>query len=158
MGIFDDIVQGINREVSRVQARSQEMLQTYTLTSQIKQLESKITSAFIEIGRLTYDKFERNKEVSEDTLREKTAEISAWEREIVSLRAELDAIKAQFDPEMPASQKAEAKAGYTPTPGFNCPHCNSPASQDKAFCPSCGGCLRAEAEDKEGGNGGADGR
>src|SRR3990167_1353351 len=102
MGIFDDIVQGVGREISRVQTRSQEMLQTYTLNSQIRTLEGKITATFIEIGRLVYDRYERKQEVSEDTLKGKTQEIVKHEQEIVVLKAELEALRVQSDPDAPA--------------------------------------------------------
>jgi hypothetical protein len=35
MTIFDDLVQGITKEVSKVQTRSQEMLQSYNLVNQV---------------------------------------------------------------------------------------------------------------------------
>lgn len=156
MGILDDFVQGVGREISRVQTRSQEMLQTYTLNSQIRTLEGKITAAFIEIGRLVYDRYERKQEVSEDTLKEKTQEIVKHEQEIVVLRAELEALRVQSDPNAPASQKSEVKAGYAPTPGFCCPHCQAPANIEKSFCPACGGDLHTAQESvKSGGNGGS---
>ncbi|MBI4534525.1 MAG: hypothetical protein HY711_11325 [Candidatus Melainabacteria bacterium] len=154
MGIFDDIVQGVGREISRVQARSQEMLQTYSLNSQIRTLEGKITATFIEIGRLVYDRYERKQEVSEDMLKDKTQEIVKYEQEMVVLKAEMEALRVQSDPNAPASQKAEVKAGCAPTPGFCCPHCNSPANKEKSFCPSCGGDLHtAHVSGKSTGNG-----
>lgn len=154
MSIFDDLVQGINREITRVQNKSQEMLQTYNLSSQIRILEGKVTSLFIEIGKLVFDKYQRKQDISEELLREKTEEIVKCEQEIASLKAELDALKAQFSPDTPASQRADAKAGYTPTPGFICPHCEAPASSDKAFCPLCGGSLKDQPEKaKSEGNG-----
>lgn len=154
MGIFDDIVQGVGREISRVQARSQEMLQSYTLNNQIRTLEGKITATFIEIGRLVYDRYERKQEVSEDTLKEKTQEIVKCEQEIVVLKSELEALRVQSDPNAPASQKAEVKAGYAPTPGFCCSHCHAPANKEKSFCPACGGDLHPAQESvKSSGNG-----
>ena len=156
MGLFDDLVQGINREITRVQAKSQEMLQTYNLSSQIRSLEGKVTALFIEIGKLVFDKYQRNQDVSDELLKEKTDEIVKCEQEIASLKAELEAIRAQFSPETSASQRADAKAGYTPTPGFTCPHCQAPASTDKAFCPLCGGSLKDQPEKvKSEGNGDA---
>jgi hypothetical protein len=153
MGLFDDLVQGISREISRVQAKSAEMLQTYSLSNQIRTLEGKVTATFIEIGRLVFDKYQRNLEVSDDLLKEKTDEIVKCEQEIASLKAELEAIKAQYSPDTPASQRADARAGYTPTPGFECPHCHAPANVDKAFCPLCGGSLKEAAEKAGSGNG-----
>ncbi len=152
MSIFDDLVQGINREITRVQAKSQEMLQTYNLSSQIRSLEGRVSALFIEIGKLVFDKYQRDQDVSEELLKEKTEEIVKCEREIASLKAELEATRAQFSPDTPASQRADAKAGYTPTPGFTCPHCQAPASTDKAFCPLCGGSLKdlADAAKPEG--------
>lgn len=142
MGLIDDLVQGINREMNKVQTRGQEMMQTYQLNSQLRALEGKKTATLIEIGRLVYEKYQRATEVSEQTLIDKAKEITSLEHEMTSLQAELDKVKSQYDPNRPASQRAEAKAGYTTTPGFNCPHCQNPASSDKAFCPCCGGSLQ----------------
>jgi len=158
MGILDEFIQGVNREINRVQARSQEMLQTYNLNSQIRNLEGKKTAALIEIGRLIFEKFERNVEVTDDQLRAKVREIVVLDSEIIALQADLEVLKAQFDPDIPASQKAAAKAGYTATPGFQCPHCQAPASMEKAFCPACGGSLKeSHGVIKTEGNGGTSG-
>ena len=155
MGIFDDIVQGINREIGKVQARSQEMMQTYSLNSQIRALEGKKTATLIEIGRLVFDRYQRDIHVPEETLQEKTKEIVGYEHEITVLQAEMESLKVQFDTEVPASQRSAAKAGYSPSPGFHCPHCDAPANKEKTFCPACGGELKA-AKDGAGteGNGG----
>jgi prefoldin subunit 5 len=147
MGLFDDVVQGINREITKVQSRGQEMMQTYQLNSQIRSLEGKKTATLIDIGRLVFEKYQRAAEVSEETLIEKAKEITGYDHEIAELQTQRDQMQAQYDPSRSASERAEAKAGYKTTPGFVCPHCQAPASRDKAFCPSCGGSL------KEGGNG-----
>ena len=141
MGIFDELVTGINREIAKVQSRSQEMIETYNMTSQVKALEGKITATFIEIGRLVYDKYQRHQEVLEDTLKEKTKAIALYEQEITVLKSDIEARRAIYDPNTPASQKADAKAGCAPTPGFLCPHCQAPANKEKTFCPLCGGSL-----------------
>ncbi len=47
MGILDDVVQGIGKEVSRVQARGQEMMQSFNLQNQIRELEKKKTSKLL---------------------------------------------------------------------------------------------------------------
>jgi hypothetical protein len=152
MGIFDEFVNSVSREVSKVQARSQEMLQVYNLNGQVRTLEGKRTAAMIEIGKLVFEKYERGRDVSEDELRKKTHEILELELEITSLKAELDALQAQNDPNASASQKAEYQAGYRATPGFECPHCHAPASRDRSFCPACGGSLKEETTNG-GGNG-----
>jgi hypothetical protein len=155
MGIFDEFVQGINREISKVQNRSQEMLQTYNLNSRIRTLEGKRTASMIEIGRLVFEKYERGNDVSEETLKQKTREIVEMEHEITSIKAELDILAAQSDPDTSASQKAEYQAGYKTTPGFECPHCHAPASRDRSFCPACGGNLKEEGSGNGGGGTGS---
>lgn len=150
MGIFDEFVQGVNREISRVQSRSQEMLQAYNLNSRVRSLEGQRTAILIEIGRMVFDKYQRHLEVSEDSLRDKSNQIVELEHQITVLKAELDAIHAQSDPNTSASQKADYKAGYTTTPGFTCPHCQAPANVDKGFCPACGGSLKETPKDGNG--------
>ncbi len=142
MTIFDDFVQGITKEVTKVQSRSQEMMQSYNVTNQIKDLERKRTAKLIEIGRLVCDKHQRSAIVDEDALKDKTNEIAGYEHEIGLLQAELDSLKAAVDPSTPTSAKAAAGAGYTPTPGFECSRCHAPANRDKTFCASCGEPLK----------------
>jgi hypothetical protein len=142
MGFIDDIVNGVTKEVEKVQVRSQEMLQGYNLQTQIRDLERKRTAKLLEIGHLNVDKYHNHKDVSEDSIKDKVAEVAGYDHEISLLQAEVDAIKAANDPSAPASQKAETKAGFKPTPGFECPSCHAPASRDKAFCPICGASLK----------------
>lgn len=142
MTLIDDLMQGISKEVSKVQARSQEMLRAYNLSQEIRELERKKTAKFIEIGHLIYDKYEHQANVAEDLLKEHAKEIASLESDIGHLQTELDSLKVQTDPDTPASKRAEAKAGFNPTPGLECPNCHSPASRDKAFCPICGQSLK----------------
>jgi hypothetical protein len=143
MTIFDDLVQGITKEVSKVQTRSQEMLQSYNLVNQVKDLERKRTAKLLEIGRLVCDKYQRSADVPDDLLKDKTNEIAGYEHEIGLLQAEIDSLKAAAaDPDAPSSKRTESKAGYTPTPGFECPRCSAPANREKSFCAVCGEALR----------------
>ncbi len=147
MGLIDDVVQGIGKEVSKVQARSQEMMRAYNLSQEIRELNQKKTAKLIEIGRLIYDQYERQDQIPEQTLRDGVKDVVAIEQDINKLQAELDSMKIQNDPNTPASKKADAKAGYTTTSGFECPNCHAAANRDKAFCPSCGEPLKAGNED-----------
>ena len=142
MTIFDDLIQGVGREVTKVQARSQEMLQTYNLQNQIKDLERKRTAKLLELGRLVCDKYVREAHIDDDVFRDKANEVVAFEHEIGILQTEIDQVKLASDPNAPASAKAEAKAGFTPTPGYHCPRCQAPASKEKSFCPVCGESLK----------------
>jgi hypothetical protein len=142
MTIFDDLIQGVGREVTKVQARSQEMLQAYNLQNQIKELERKRTAKLLELGRIVCDKYVRDENISEDAFKDKANEVVAFEHEIGLLQAEIDQMKLASDPNAPASAKADAKAGFTPTPGYQCPRCQAPASRDKSFCPVCGESLK----------------
>ncbi len=143
MSLIDDLMQGISKEVSKVQVRSQEMLRSYNLSQEIRELERKKTAKFIEIGHLIYDKFERNASIADELLKEHVREIASLETDIAHLQTELDSLKVQSDPDTPASQRADAKAGFNPTPGFECPSCHAPASRDKSFCPICGHSLKS---------------
>jgi hypothetical protein len=148
MTIFDDLVQGITKEVSKVQTRSQEMLQSYNLVNQVKDLERKRTAKLLEIGRLVCDKYQRTSEVPDDLLKDKSNEIAGYEHEIGLLQAEIDTLKAAAaDPNAPNSSRADAKAGYTPTPGFECPRCQAPANREKSFCAVCGESLKPGGDD-----------
>lgn len=144
MGLIDDFVQNVSKEVGKVQARSQEMLQGYNLGSQIRELERKKSTKLLEIGRLICDKYQRHVEVDEAILKDKVNEIVGYEHEITLLQNELDSMRMANDPNTPASKRADAKAGFTPTPGFECPRCHAPASKDKQFCPTCGEPLKKE--------------
>lgn len=142
MGLIDDLVQGVSKEVEKVQARSQEMLTAYNLTTQIREIERKKSAKLIEIGQLICDKYQRNIAVVESVLKDKVGEVTNLEHEASILQNELDSMRMVNDPNTPNSKRSETKAGFTPTPGFDCPHCQAPASRDKAFCPTCGESLK----------------
>jgi hypothetical protein len=142
MTMFDDLIQGVGREVTKVQARSQEMLQAYNLQNQIKDLERKRKAKLLELGRLVCDKYVRDSNINDDVFKDKSNEVVAFEHEIGILQAEIDQIKLSSDPTASASTKANAKAGFTPTPGYQCPRCQAPASREKSFCPVCGESLK----------------
>lgn len=148
MTIFDDLVQGITKEVSKVQTRSQEMLQSYNLVNQVKDLERKRTAKLLEIGRLVCDKYQRSADVPDDLLKDKTNEIAGYEHEIGLLQAEIDSLKAAAaGPNAPNSERTQSKAGYAPTPGFECPRCSAPANREKSFCAVCGEPLKRGGDD-----------
>ena len=140
MGLLDDVVQGIGKEVSRVQARGQEMMQSFNLQTQLRELEKKKTGKLLEIGRLVTEKYVRGEEVAEDVLKDKANEVAGYESEMQILQAELDSLKV--DTEVPTSKKAEKGAGFHTSPGYECPNCHAPAARDKSFCPSCGESLK----------------
>lgn len=140
MGLLDDVVQGIGKEVSRVQARGQEMMQSFNLQNQIRELEKKKTGKLLEIGRLVTDKYVKGEDVAEDVLKDKANEVAGYESEMQILQAEMDSLKV--DTEVPTSKKAEKGAGFHTSPGYECPNCHAPAARDKAFCPSCGESLK----------------
>lgn len=147
MSIFNDVVENISKEVSKVQERSQEMLQGFNINTQIRELERKKHKVLAELGELIVDKHHREKDISEDAVKEKVAEVVGYEDQINILEAELEATNVQRDPNASRSKKEAAKAGYKSTPGFKCPDCGTPASREKKFCPACGGQLREEEEE-----------
>jgi len=142
MSLIDDLMQGLTRGVGEVKVRSQELMQAYNLQQEMKELERKKTAKFVEIGRLIYDKYERQDNLDEEVFKERVREIVIIEKDLVQLQAELDSLQAQSDPNIPASKKADVKAGYTATPGISCPKCHAPANKEKSFCPTCGEPLK----------------
>lgn len=146
MTLIDDVVQGLGREISKVKVRSQELMKSYNLSQEIRELERRKTTKFVEIGRLVYDKYELKDEINDEVFKERVKEIVAFENDILQLQAELEALQLQNDPSVPASKKADAKAGYTATPGFMCPRCHAPANKEKAYCPTCGEPLSQQLE------------
>jgi DNA-directed RNA polymerase subunit M/transcription elongation factor TFIIS len=141
------MVNGISKEVNKVQERGQEMFQSFNLSSQIRDLDRKKSTKLVELGRLIVDKYHVKKEVSEDTILERVNEVVGYEDQINILKAELETIKASTEGTAPASQRSESKAGFKPTPGYECPRCHAPASRDKKFCPACGETLGAKADE-----------
>ena len=147
MNMFNDVVENLSKEVSKVQERSQEMLQGFNINSQIRDLERKKSKKLKELGELVFDKYHHDKDVSEDEIKEKVSEVVGYVEQIDVLEAELDAANVQRDPNASQSKKAAAKAGYKTSPGFSCVHCGTPASREKKFCPACGGKLHDEDDD-----------
>lgn len=147
MGIFDELVTSLGKEITKVQGRSQEMVKTYALTSQVRTLERRKNGILTELGRMVFDKYERHLEISDENFRSRTEEIADIDDEIADLQDELESIQLANDPTASASQKSRAKAGYHPTSGFTCPKCEAPANEDKPFCPSCG-CSLGEGKEK----------
>lgn len=146
MSILSDVVDNISKEVSKVQERSQEMLQGFNINTQVRELERKKTKVLAELGELVVDKHHREKDISEEAIKEKVAEVVGYEDQINILKEELDSVNVQRDPNASRAKKEAAKAGYKSTPGFKCPDCGTPASKEKKFCPACGGSLGTEAE------------
>ncbi len=144
MALIEEIFQGITKEVNQVKNRSQEMLQSFTITNQIKDLERKRTTIYIEIGRMVFAKLNKNDKISEDEVMIKVKDINKLDDEIGLLNDELSSLKAQYDPNASARQKAQAKAGYHTTPGSKCHSCQSEISTDKSFCPVCGAKVNNE--------------
>lgn len=147
MTMIDDLLGGIGKEFEKVQTKSQEIMQSYNLQTQVKDVERKRTAKLLEIGRLVCDKYLRNADVGEDVLKDKANEVAGYEHEINLMQSEIDSMKTTSDPNTPASQRAEAKAGYSPTPGFECPKCHAPANKEKSFCPLCGSALKSSNGD-----------
>lgn len=143
MGLLDDVVKGINEGITTIQTRSQEIVHTVSLNNRLVALESRKNAAFSNIGRLVYDKYAKDDEVGDDLLRFKVREIQDIEAEIAQLKAEIDSIKTASDTDISHTERANNKAGYTPTPGFTCPNCDAPANKEKKFCAICGGSLDA---------------
>ena len=153
MGFIDDVVKGVNTgikqvgdAVTKVQSKSQEMMHNVNQQNRITALEAKKAVALGNLGKLVYDKYEKGDEVGEDVLKRKTTEIAEIEKEIELIKAEVEAYKAEHDPDQPLAEKSEKKAGYSRTPGFCCPHCEAPANQEKLFCAFCGGELKSDSK------------
>lgn len=147
MSIIDDLVSGVTKEANKIQERGQEMFQSFNLKSQVSDLERKKSAKLVELGRLIVDKYHGGKDVTEETIQERVSEVVGYEDQINILKAEMDAINKANDPSAPSSQRAEAKAGFKPTPGYECPRCHAPAARDKKFCPACGETLGAGKPD-----------
>jgi hypothetical protein len=142
VSIIDNVLNSVAKEVSKVQSRSQEMMQGFSLQNQVNELERKKNAKFMEIGRLIYQKHHDNKDVSEEVIKERCSEVTALAHEISVLQAEIDQMKLKNDPDATPAQKAEAKAGFKASPDFQCPSCHAPASREKPFCPACGESLK----------------
>lgn len=151
MSLIDNVFNTVAKEVNKVQTRSQELMQGLNLQNQINEIERRKNAKLLELGKLVFDHHHNNKPCSDEVIKERCAEVAAFDHEMAILQTELDQIKVKNNPDATPSQKAEAKAGYSASPNFFCPGCGSPASRDKAFCPSCGEKLtdnkRPEASD-----------
>lgn len=151
MGFIDDVVKGVNTgikqvgdTINKVQEKSQEMMQNASQQSRLTSLEAKRAVALENLGKLIYDKYEKGDEVGEDVIKRKTTEIAEIDKEMELVKAEVKAYEETHNPDAARRTKSESKAGYSRTPGFECPHCHEPANQEKLFCAFCGGELKSE--------------
>ena len=151
MGFIDDVVKNINQGISEIKDKSQEVMQSLSLSNRVNSLEGRRTALLINIGQLIYDKYEKGDEVAEELLKAKVKEIAEIESELVVTRSELEGLRPASD--APRSEKAAHASGYKPTPGFVCPHCGEQANVGKSFCVSCGGSLKEASQAYTGGGG-----
>jgi len=102
MGHIDDLIQGIGKELTNIQAavqtRTQKMLKAYNLGQELRELEQQKTDQLVSIGRLICDKYERQINVSDESLQEQCKEISSLDKDIVHLQKQLDSLKMQSNP------------------------------------------------------------
>ncbi len=147
MNIIDNVINTVAKEVGKVQERSQEMMQGFNLSNQIKELERKKNAKFMEIGRAIYDKYEHDKEVSEERLKELVAEATAIDHEMAVLQAELDQIKVKNDPDATPTQKAEAKADYSAW--FYLPHMRHSRQSRESLLPQLRRCAESQVGRKQ---------
>lgn len=164
MGLLDDVVKGVGDGIksvgdgfNKLQNKTQETMQSLNVENRLRSLEAKKSVALTNLGKLVYDKYEKGDEVGEDVLKRKVGEVVEIEKEIELAKSELSTLKEQNNPDLPQSQKAENRAGYTRTPGFVCPHCQAPANQEKLFCAFCGGELKSKKDEAGSSDGGGEG-
>ena len=95
MSLIDDLIQGASKEISKIQARSQEMIKAYTLEQEIKELDQQKTDQLAAIGRSIFDKYQKQIEPNEESLQKQCKEIAALEKDIAHLQKQLVDLKAQ---------------------------------------------------------------
>ncbi len=95
MGLIDDLVQGISKGVSEIQARSQQMIAIYNLNQEIRELEQQKIAKLANIGRLMYDQYEQQITANEESLQQLCKEITALGKDISQLQTKVDNLKAQ---------------------------------------------------------------
>ena len=101
MGL-DDLIQSFRKEVSKIQARSQQMIAVYNLNQEIRELERQKTTKLADIGRLIYDQYEQQMPTNEEALRQMCKEITALGKDISQLQTKVDNLNAQSSPNTPA--------------------------------------------------------
>jgi len=95
MSLIDDFIQGASKEISKIQARSQEMIKAYNLGQELKELEQQKTDQLAAIGSSIFDKYQKQIEPNEDSLQQKCKEIAALDKDIAQLQKQLANLEAQ---------------------------------------------------------------
>jgi ubiquinone biosynthesis protein UbiJ len=95
MGLIDDVIQTLGKDVSRIKARAQIMLKAYNLGQEIKDLQQQKTDALALIGGVIYSQYQQQIMPKDESLQQKCSEIAALEKDISHLQVELDSLKMQ---------------------------------------------------------------
>ena len=95
MGLVDDVIQNLNKEVNNIKARSHMLLKVYNLSQEIKDLEQQKTVRLTSIGTVIYDKYQKQIMPDDESLQRRCVEIAALEQDITRLQKQLADLKEQ---------------------------------------------------------------
>jgi len=95
MGLIDELMQSLSKDVDKIKVRAQTMLDAYNLSHEIKELQSQKTDRLLSIGKFIYDKYQQQTSPTEEPLQQHCTDIAALEKDIRHLQNRLDDLKMQ---------------------------------------------------------------
>lgn len=93
MGLFDDVVQGLGKEITNIKTRSQKMLDCYNLGQEIAELKQQKINQLASIGKLIYDNYQQQINIGEESITQTCKAIAVLEQDIAHLQKQLDDLK-----------------------------------------------------------------
>ena len=120
---FDDLGKRITETADAVSKKTEEVVETQKIKTQIRSLKRNLERDFEDLGIMLYGKFQKGEEVAGEcvelceVIKKREENIAEYEREI-------------------AEMKGEAL----------CSNCSNPADKNMNFCPGCGTKLGKEEE------------
>jgi NADH pyrophosphatase NudC (nudix superfamily) len=125
---FERVKKGLDKGLNTVSVKSQEVIETTKINSQISGLKDQIAKIQQELGAAVYEMNQQGV-FDQNGIKEKCDAITELTRQIQAKEVELQAVH----------EKADAALGQ-----LSCPNCKIKLAEDTKFCGNCGAKVGGE--------------
>ena len=138
MAMFDSLKDTLNKSVAAVSVKSETLVESSRIKSAISNTQKKMDGELSALGARFYRSWQAG-QASVEAFAEDLARIQGIEREIETLKARLDQIKAEEDRILGSNQRPAAAPAAAPAPGtIFCTNCGKALPAGSHFCDECG--------------------